>query len=306
MSLSINLSVSVVVPTYGRNEVLVETIRYLLNQSYPASEILIIDQTPRHIPETEKSLKQWHDSGVIRWITRTPPSITGAMNQGIVDAKSSIILFVDDDIVPNPDLIAEHVASYSETNIWAVTGQVLQPGEVPDDVVYTGPQAGLYAYLAFPFNSVKPTIVKNVMAGNLSVRKKRALQIGGFDENFIGVAYRFETEFARRLVRAGGKIRFQPNARINHLRDERGGTRSGGSHLNSASPIHGVGDYYFAMTGGIDWETVRYVLRRPVREVCTRFHLRRPWWIPVKLFGELRAFIMGIRLSVGPPRLLKM
>jgi len=143
------------------------------------------------------------------------------------------------------------------------------------------------------------------MAGNLSVKRDRALAVGGFDANFTPpVAYRFETEFARRLVAAGGRIRFEPRASIRHLRAARGGTRSQGGHLTSSSPVHGVGDYYYALRCGRGWERFWYVLRRPLREVRTRFHLLHPWYIPVKLVGEVRALALAVRLHRGGPRLL--
>jgi GT2 family glycosyltransferase len=142
----------------------------------------------------------------------------------------------------------------------------------------------------------------NVMAGNLSVRRDKALQIGGFDENFIGVAYRFETEFAHRIWAQGGKILFQPEASIHHLRAPSGGTRSHGNHLTSVSPLHGVGDFYFALRQGLSLATLIYMARRPFREVCTRFHLKHPWWIPVKFLGEIRALLLAIRLRRQGPR----
>jgi GT2 family glycosyltransferase len=160
--------------------------------------------------------------------------------------------------------------------------------------------------LRFAFNGHEPAWVTNVMAGNLCVKRERALAVGGFDANFTPpVAYRFETEFAKRLVAAGGRIRFEPAASIRHLRASRGGTRSQGSHLNSASPVHGVGDYYFALRCGRGWERAWYMARRPFREVRTRFHLRHPWYIPVKLIGEMRALLLALRLWRQGPRLLR-
>jgi GT2 family glycosyltransferase len=142
------------------------------------------------------------------------------------------------------------------------------------------------------------------MAGNLSVRRDRAIAVGGFDENFVGTAFRFETEFCRRLIAAGGRVLFQPTARILHLRAPRGGTRSYGNHLTSASAAHGVGDYYFALRGGLTVEALAYIAWRPLRQVRTRFHLRRPWWIAPKLVGEMRALAWAIRLARRGPRLL--
>lgn len=77
-----------------------------------------------------------------------------------------------------------------------------------------------------------------------------------------------------------------------------------GHHLTSASPAHGVGDYYYALNQGSSGEAARYLFKRALREVCTRFHLRHPWWIPVKLTGELRAVIWAIQLERDGPRLI--
>jgi GT2 family glycosyltransferase len=160
----------------------------------------------------------------------------------------------------------------------------------------------LAADLDFHFNHNARAAVANCMAGNLSVRRERALEVGGFDENFVGVAYRFETDFCRRLRARGGSILFEPAASVRHLKAPRGGIRVHGNHLTSSSPAHGVGDYYFALRHGSPGESLPYILQRPFREVCTRFHLGHPWWIPAKLTGEVRAFLWAVRLARAGPR----
>jgi len=299
------LALSVAVPTYGRDETLVDTVGHLLDQEPAASEILVVDQTPRHSDATERRLSAWNESGAIRWLRREHPSITGAMNWALLEASCPLVLFVDDDIIPAPGLLAAHVAAMSESeDVWAVTGQVLQPGEEPSSPAPRPQTCGLRVDLDFPFHSTTRSWVRGVMAGNLCVRRERALEIEGFDENYIGVAYRFETDFARRVWKAGGRILFEPAASIRHLRAGRGGTRRFGSHLSSPSPAHGVGDYYFALRHGAPLETLAYVLRRPFREVRTRFHLKHPWFIPVKLLGEARALAWALRLWAKGPKLL--
>jgi GT2 family glycosyltransferase len=226
------------------------------------------------------------------------------MNIGLRTARCAIVLFVDDDIQPASDLLAAHSNAHVEfPETWAVAGQVLQPGESPARRGKWVPRHGILADLDFPFWSDERASVVNVMAGNLSVKRNKALSAGAFDENFEGVAYRFETEFARRVVRLGGQILFEPTASLRHLRAARGGTRVLGSHLTSASPLCGMGDYYFAMQSGWSLGTLAYMARRPLREVATRFHLWHPWYIPVKLFGEFRAFWRGLLQWYRGPQL---
>ncbi len=302
-------SISVVIPTYGRERVLVETVESLLAIAEPTPgfrELILVDQTGCHESETERRLSDWRDTGRIRWLRGDEPHLTRAMNRGLVAADSDVVLFTDDDIVPGQDLLGRHLQAYRlQPRAWAVVGQVLQPGEEPADLPYSPRGGTLRRYLDFPFRRTGGAFVENAMAGNLSVIRGRALGLGGFDENFTPpVASRFETEFAKRLVAAGGTVWFEPSASIRHLRAQTGGTRSRGSHLTSIEPCHGVGDYYYALRRGSGWELWWYVVRRPFREVRTRFHLAHPWWIPVKLIGEMRALAMAFALCKRNPKLL--
>jgi GT2 family glycosyltransferase len=289
---------SVVIVTYGRESVLIETIQHLLEISSPADEILIIDQTIDHELDTTNRLAQWHSDGCVRWIRRERPSITAAMNHGLRVASSPLVLFVDDDVVPISDIVAEHAQAHSdETQLWASMGQVIQPWQKPEPEKPNHRLRGLRKDFDFPFHSTLNSEVENVIACNLCVNRDRAISIGGFDEKFVGSAYRFETEFARRIGMAGGRIQFLGSAGLKHLRVPSGGTRKEGNHLASASPKHGIGDYYYAYLHGNGFQRWSYVMHRMIREVSTKFHLTHPWWIPVKLIGELRAMWQGWKLA---------
>jgi GT2 family glycosyltransferase len=297
-------SLSVVIPTYMRESVLLDTIHQVLSQNPPPAEILIVDQTDQHELDTDKKLTEWNADGHIRWIRLSRPSIPHAMNVGLSEASHPIVLFLDDDILTSSSLISAHVQTHESDDVWAVVGQVIQPWQEPEDMPAPRALSGLKTDFDFPFHSTRPATVENVMAGNLSVKRKRALQVGGFDENFVGSAYRFETDFARRIIRAGGRICFCPNASIRHLRISSGGTRWIGDHRASMDPRHGVGDHYYAMRHGTVGTALRYSAGRMIREVATRFHLRHPWWIPVKLLGELRAYQMARKVHRQGPKLL--
>ena len=139
----------------------------------------------------------------------------------------------------------------------------------------------------------------------MSVKRGRAISAGGFDENFIGVAYQFESEFAQRLIRAGGRVFFEPRASIRHLRAERGGTRSYGSHLRTISPAHAVGDYYHILIAENPEPPSRRILHRLRSSVMTRHHLLHPWWIPVTFVAEIRGLAQAFRLKSRGSRLLR-
>jgi GT2 family glycosyltransferase len=290
-------TVSVVIPTYGREKVLVDTISSFLGLGERLEEILVVDQTPAHEEETTTALQRWNDGGAIRWVRLDRASIPAAMNAGLRASSCELVLFLDDDIVPRKGLVEAHRRAQAMAGVVGVTGMVLQPGETPTERDESKARGkGLRRDLAFPFTSTQAAEICNVMAGNLSVKREAALACGGFDERFVGVAYRFETEFCRRLRRHGGRVVYEPTAVIDHLKARAGGTRAWGFHKTSARGEHSVGDYYFAFLEGKRAEVWSYVGYRLLSECLSRFHRARPWHIPAKAIGEVRGLAMAMKL----------
>ena len=277
--------IAVAIPTYNRGVIVVQTVERLLALDPPPDTIIVVDQSL----DLNEPLARWHRQGRIQLIRLDAPSIPRAMNEALLATSATIVLYLDDDVEPSPGLIAAHVRAHAAEETWAVVGQILQPGEEPRH--FEQPEDDL----EFHFNHDRGRFVANVMAGNLSVKREHAIAAGGFDENFIGAGYRFETDFALRLIAAGGRIWFSPEATLRHLKLATGGLRSYGDHRSSPSPAHSVGDYYFAIHHRVPlW---RYALRRIRRNVVTRYHLGHPWTIPTKLIGELRGILLARRLA---------
>lgn len=285
-------ALTVVIPTYRREEVLLDTLADLIALPTPPSEILVIDQTEQHVPETEHRLGFLAAGGQIRWLRLPTPSITAAMNRGLLEANGELVLFLDDDIRCEPELISAHMAAHVSHPGALVAGRVIQPWEEGEDVPQGGP---------FRFSGLRPAWIGDFMGGNFSVNRAAALALGGFDENFVRVAYRFEAEFAHRFKHSGGRIYFEPGACLHHLKAG-GGTRTFGDYLTTWKPDHAVGAYYHAIRTrpGVSW--LAAFLSRPVRAIATRHHLRRPWWIPVTLLAEGWGMLWAIRLALAGPR----
>ncbi|HEX6097994.1 MAG TPA: glycosyltransferase [Thermoanaerobaculia bacterium] len=285
---------TIAIPTYNRGAILVRTLESLLSMRTSVDEILVVDQTREHPPAVEARLREWEAAGKVRVVRLGVPSIPHAMNVALDEARHERLLFLDDDSAPTPEGIEAHGRTLEEPGVWAVVGQVLQPGEEPEHFEEAVLRRGMLRDLEFRFNHDTACDVQNVIACNLSVIRSLALSIGGFDENYVAVAYRFETDFALRVVGAGGRVRFQPAASARHLKIPTGGVRAYGDHRTSASPAHSVGDYYFARRHAPRFG--RYVLQRLRRNVVTRFHLTHPWTIPAKLIGETRGLLLALRL----------
>jgi len=282
--------VTLVIPTYRRERVLVETVRLMLALDPTPDEIIIVDQTPRHEPDTEAELGALEKAGRIRWIRIEKPSIPHAMNVGLLEARHEIVLFTDDDVVPDARLIAAHLIAHEDPGVSVVAGRVYQLWDRRDR------PSGAF------FTADRKLPATEFIGCNVSMKRSPALATGGFDENFVKAAYRYEAEFSWRSRQAGRSMVYEPDAIIDHLKTTAGGTRSHGQPW--FHPGHGVGEHYFLIRTRSLAGTIAGSSRRIARSVMTRRHLRAPWWIPVTLAAEMTAFLWALLLALRGPRLL--
>jgi GT2 family glycosyltransferase len=289
------LPISIVIPTYRRDDVLISTIRHLLDLGPAPAEILVLDQTEKHQEDAEIALREWAKTGAIGLMRLAKPSIPRAMNRGLCEAGQDFVLFVDDDIVPEPGLLQKHLQALDRTGAALVAGRVIQPWHEEKE---------LSEHESFHFASLQAGWIGEFMGGNFTVRREIALKLGGFDERFVGVAYNFEAEFAYRLCQAGHSIYYEPGACIHHLRVREGGTRAFGDHLKSFKPNHAVGAYYFILRTWSSWQSMVRFFGRPLQAIATRHHIRRPWWIVATLIAELSGMVWAVVLALQGPRYL--
>jgi GT2 family glycosyltransferase len=286
-----SLPISIAIPTYRRERVLIDTLEFVLALQPQATEILVLDQTEVHEASTDARLGELASSSQIRWVRLEKPSITAAMNEALVRARGEVVLFLDDDIRPEPELLSAHWRAHCRSESAVIAGRVIQPWQEDLDLAR---QTG------FHFASLEAATISEFIGCNFSINRALAISLGGFDENFVRVAYRFEAEFAHRLLRTGRTIHFEPTACIHHLKASDGGTRSFGEHLTTWRPDHAVGAYYYGLRAHRPLD----FLVRPFRAAMTRYHLRHPWRIPATLWAEFSAMFWALALFLRGPKYL--
>ena len=214
-------SLSVVIPTYQREKRLCETLHALLGLRDSFLELIIVDQTPVHLPETQSFLEQLPNCA--RVIKMPRPNLPAARNAGAKEAKGNVILFLDDDINPLPQLFQSHTRHYEDQTVAGVAGRLLSPhGEIRnlDQRYYTSPFH--WRYIRFD-QEWELREVQSAPGGNMSFRRELIFKVGGFDENFVGNAFREETDFCIRLRRLPYRILFDPDAALVHYWQTEGG-----------------------------------------------------------------------------------
>lgn len=91
------LNVSVIIPTYGRDTFLAESLASVAEQSQPPSEVIVVDdcsQPPVVVPNLGLHIK------VVRHARNMGPG--AARNTGLAHATSELVIFLDDDDLLTP------------------------------------------------------------------------------------------------------------------------------------------------------------------------------------------------------------
>ena len=225
--------ISVIIPTYNREEPLRDSIADVLKQDYPHLELLAIDQTPTHKPEIEAYLQSQANAGKIRWFRVNWASLPGARNYGVRRANGEIIIFLDDDVVLPEGFLKAHARNYMERpEVGAVAGRVFDRMKLTDsggnltieDLPPEAMDPGIAWYYIDLVHTVKAQQVLSVRGCNMSFRRSIFEQWGlTFDERFQGSAVREESDFCLRLRQTGYIIWYDPEAHLVHLGEETGG-----------------------------------------------------------------------------------
>jgi GT2 family glycosyltransferase len=235
-------TISLAIPTYNREAILLESIREALRFRSELLELLVIDQTRVHDHEVSSTLNGWHAEGLIRLVKLESPSLPGARNLALELTRADVLIFIDDDVLIDDGFVLGHRSAYLEVDVAAVAGRVRPP---QDSAPMPRPRrtVKLLDYRHFDFDSETPlTDVGNFWGCNHSVRVSVARELGGYDEGYTGNALREETDLALNLITNGHRIVYAPAASLVHL-----ASPSGGCRATDYSKLLGGSLLYFAL-----------------------------------------------------------
>jgi glycosyltransferase involved in cell wall biosynthesis len=207
-------SVSIVIPTYNRSEILERTIRHLLAQRYPAEllEVLLVDNSGDGAPQMIERVAAGAPLPV-RLIRTTERLPAVKRNLGLHAAGGDLVLYMNDDVWAEPELVAEHVHAHAEHGAAgpvAVLGLVEQSPEMP-------PTPFLEFYRPFAYHEIEGRGGRVVpwryfWSMNLSLPRSAMLE-GGllFHEDWAEIGHE-DVELGYRWGAAGRKVVYNPRA----------------------------------------------------------------------------------------------
>ena len=104
------MNISVIVPTFNREELLGKCLKALSEQSYPRSsyEILVCDDgSTDNTREAAKEFKAEHGAVNIRYLSQKNQGPAATRNMGIRHARGRIVALTDDDCEPDNDWLEQ-------------------------------------------------------------------------------------------------------------------------------------------------------------------------------------------------------
>ena len=111
--------VSVIIPTYNREKLLMRAIQSVLNQTFKDFEIIVVDDSSRdNTKEVVKSIKDKRIKYIYK--SRLPHNPASTRNEGIIKSKGKYIAFLDDDDEWFPEKLQLQLKEFENRNIGLV------------------------------------------------------------------------------------------------------------------------------------------------------------------------------------------
>jgi len=218
-----NVLVSVIIPTYNRIAVLEKCLKSVLNQTIAPEtyEIIIVDDCSTD--DTMAACREYirANSNIVYLRNETNKGSATTRNNGILAAKGQLLLFLDNDLIIQPDFIEQHIRCHESNRF----GDIV----VLSDICYAPEYLKTTNYGRFiqsraigyrkPGDSGKLDLTNlpgNYFAGGgSSCGREQVIKNGMFNATLK--RYGCEDElFGYYFVKNGGRIVYEPKARLIH------------------------------------------------------------------------------------------
>ena len=226
-------AVSVIVPTVGRPGAVERCLAALARERADGVpfEVVLVDDAPTGAADgtaVAPPAPTW-----VRSIRTGGAGAAAARNAGAAAARADLLLFLDDDLVPEPGLVRHHI----ERHRAAAAGRIVIGYSPPRPALRTLAALGAALWWEDHYRGKRDagamTFVE-ALSGNMSISRTTWERLGAFDVDF-GRLRREDWEWGIRALQAGTEIVYAPEAvaaheftfttqaKLAHARDEGAG-----------------------------------------------------------------------------------
>jgi GT2 family glycosyltransferase len=207
------MRLSVIIPTHNRPQTLRNTLIALGQQTLAADrfEILVVDDGSHE--NDRVPLRTYRESFDFTLIEQDQGGLAAARNRGADEAVGKILHFLDDDVMPAPETLEQHLESHAaESEPVAVVGSLPFPRHVKlNAFLWYIERSGHYDLYKHPRKYPGGTPPMPPMNGNSSISRELFFRIGRYDESFRQYGSE-DLELGYRLARSGVRFVYNPRA----------------------------------------------------------------------------------------------
>jgi glycosyltransferase involved in cell wall biosynthesis len=218
------MKITVILCTYNRCEALAKALASITALTLPGSvewEVLVIDNNSSD--ETRAVVEDFRRRypGRFRYMFEPQQGKSYALNTGVREAQGDVLAFVDDDVTVEP-MWLQNLTGELQNGEWAGAGGqiILQwPPTIPRWLTVEGPLTR-HGLPGFDQGREAKQLIGPPFGTNMVFRKEMFEKHGVFRTD-LGPTPASEirgedTEFGRRLIAAGERLRYEPSAIVYH------------------------------------------------------------------------------------------
>ena len=217
------MKVSVVICTYNRAESLRETLQALQklkHENVPDWEVIVVDNNSSD-GTRELLVEQVGKWSRLKTVFEPRQGLSYARNRGIEEAQGEVILFTDDDVIPEPEWMQEILEGMQRHGAQACGGYVAPIWESAPPAWLTERFHGFLAIRADRTDDYPITDPRQAPFGaNMAVARKVFDEVGLFDtergRKGKVLASGEDGELFERILMAGYPVWFLGSARVHH------------------------------------------------------------------------------------------
>jgi len=206
-------AISVVIPTHGRKASLERALRALALQVYPAHLVEVLLVCDGGNDGSAEMARELDMPFLLRVLWQENAGPAAARNLALAHAQGPLIVFIDDDVIAHPHLLAEHAAAHADADDRVVIGPLLPPGQARSPWVRWELRTVARQYAEMEAGEYRPG-PRQFFTGNASVRLEHLVGAGGFDPKFRRGE---DVELAFRLHARGLRFVFHRQAGALHM-----------------------------------------------------------------------------------------
>ena len=199
-----------VVPTYNRREIVMQSLETLFVQDFQSSRFEIIVVVDGSNDGTAAALRTFTPACRFRVIEQENRGLAGARNTGYRAAESDLVLFLDDDMRCDPDLLTLHVRAHRRFAQAVIFGSLFLTSDSSANLASECFRRELGAFhLQHVVDPSREWKMTDCIFSNASIPREVLQKMDGFDEQF---RMREDLELGIRLRKAGVRMEYLKDA----------------------------------------------------------------------------------------------